>query len=123
MNRILEFKIWDIKEEKWVSALKYAQLISQVNYSDTLESMCIDNGVQPRYSVRQWTGFVDRNDKRIFEGDRVNLHDMGENFIFEGVVEWIQKEGGWMVVRRSGDGFRDCSLCSFIAESCEVIDG
>lgn len=119
MNRILDFKVWDTEEQKWLSALKYAQLVSQIN-CNTLEGMCIDNGVQTKYSVRQWTGFVDKRDKRIFEGDTVKVYDVTEKFVFVGTVEWVQKEGGWMIVKREGD-YRDCSLCSFIAETCEVI--
>jgi uncharacterized phage protein (TIGR01671 family) len=123
MNRILDFKIWDTEEKKWISALKYAQLVNQIN-CNTINGICIDNGIQTRYSVRQFTGFKDKNDKDIYEGDTVRLYNIDGGFLYKAKITWVQKDGGWMIIEITDDVIKqDCSLCDFMAESCEVIDG
>ena len=48
-------------------------------------------------TVGQFTGVIDRNETRIFEGDRVRIYDVYGEFAGLGVVRWNELFSAWHV--------------------------
>jgi hypothetical protein len=57
MNRQLKFRVWDNEPKKF----EYFEL-HNITVPDRLLT-------QDKFTVQQWTGFVDRNGKDVYEGD------------------------------------------------------
>jgi hypothetical protein len=69
MTRPIEFKVRDLKENKWVSqniVIDYAGLLF---WSYGYENRLIDD--PERYDVLFFTGLLDKNGKKMFQGDIV----------------------------------------------------
>lgn len=62
MKRIIKFRVWDTKNQKWTDSRKRCCHISY-----TTENF----GLNKRFIFQQFTGVFDINNKEIYEGDIV----------------------------------------------------
>lgn len=108
--REIVFRGKDIDNKGWVyGALVQQQddplrektlIISYSNYQYGDFSEAVIHEVDPE-TVRQYTGFVDKNSKKIFEGDIVSIYN-SKAFLF--VVEW---NGNQYVLKCTTNGVSD----------------
>jgi hypothetical protein len=101
MSRVIKFRVWDTKLEKFIS-------INSI--------LCIDFESK-EYIFQQFTNQKDKNDNEIYDGDLVEVEKM-DGSIFKGVVTWCDYEGGWIIDDDDNDW--DCGLCNFISSKCEI---
>ena len=72
MNRPFEFRAWDLREKKWIQSATPGLLID----------ICLD--IPKLVVLMQFTGLLDKNGKKIWEGDIVraehsNYYDESED--------------------------------------------
>jgi len=70
MNRVIKFRIWDIKNKLWITDY---ELDSISSWSQPLNSVFSDN---KNCIFQQFTGLTDRNGKEIYEGDIILCPDL-----------------------------------------------
>lgn len=89
--RPLKFKVWNYAEHRF--------LLSNYGWAwNILEDL--NDGLNNRYHICQFTGLKDRNDKEIYEGDIVKI--TGYKEFQSGVVRWDYLNAAFLVNERCG---------------------
>lgn len=130
-KREIKFRVWDNANNRYyvpsafISMWPVLQMDGSVGMAgEFAEYQYAEELTQSRFIVQLYTGFKNKNDKEIYEGDRVKLYNIDGKFLYIGEITWVQKEGGWMIIEITDNLLKqECSLCDFMAESCEVMNG
>jgi uncharacterized phage protein (TIGR01671 family) len=97
MNRTLKFRVWDVKDKKFLNPSDIAingngnLLITDSGWYENFE-----NQNSSDYVIQQFTELYDNNKKPIYEGDRVRFDYTGKVDIF-GEVIWLEHRASFGV--------------------------
>jgi phage uncharacterized protein TIGR01671 len=82
MNRF-EFRAWDKQNKRMIEAP--SQFSSSLGYLMTFDGRTYIDGVYQDWIYMQYTGLMDKNHKKIFEGDILG------GFFENGFIKWCDK--------------------------------
>jgi uncharacterized phage protein (TIGR01671 family) len=97
MNRTLKFRVWDVKDKKFLNPSDIAingngnLLITDSGWYENFENQNLSD-----YVVQQFTELYDNNKKPIYEGDRVRF-GYSENHEFFGEVIYLEDRASFGV--------------------------
>ncbi len=97
-NRIIKFRVWDIRNNKWFDSHKRC---CHIEY--TTENFVASKN----FIFQQFTGLTDNNKKEIFEGDILKVK--GHNSWFDNIGYYYNME----IKYETRDGFGDCECAGF----------
>ena len=96
MNRHIKFRVWDVKNKKFLPE-SYFAILGNGKLIVTLSGYYNDftNTNQDDYVIQQYTGLTDSNDNPIYEGDilKISYGTMGDVI---GQVLYEADEGGYI---------------------------
>ncbi len=117
MNRVIKFKIWDKQRDQFLPdnilnsiVIKYnGDFVFMTNQGPYPHPI---NGGQDRFILNQFTGFLDKNNKEIFDKDILKIDDE-----LNLTVGWGYK-GAWML--SDGQDWEDTFLADY-AGKLEIV--
>jgi uncharacterized phage protein (TIGR01671 family) len=119
----------EIKLKAWSKRYKKIWKVIQINFA--VEQVLLEDGEWYDYdNLMQYTGLKDKNGKKIYEGDIVNIkhpQDIGGDFgNTNGQVFWDEQEGYWCHSNQSGRPpkrmWEYCEVIGNIYENQELLN-
>ena len=113
MSRELKFRVWDKQNKKWFDPYKDSDDGAGITLNGQI-SFCSQSSFgyveyPDRFIIQQFTGFLDKNHKEIYEGDKIRDSEGIK------IIGWIN--GGWHVGYSSA--YSELARCP--QENIEVI--
>jgi uncharacterized phage protein (TIGR01671 family) len=104
MNRPIKFRVWDIKNKKFLPE-SYFAILGNGKLIVTLSGYYNDftNTNQDDYVVQQYTGLADSNDDPIYEGDIVQYNQNSSYDNMDFIAKWSDDKLGFIFQSNSGE--------------------
>jgi len=115
MQREIEFRAWDIQEQRMIQSYAHKgtngrlYIVSQADDAERIELM-------------QFTGLLDKNGKKIFEGDVLKIYFEGNGRSYLKEVKWLNdaiNKGRWDALDNCA--FTSCEVVGNIFENPELL--
>jgi len=104
MNRPIKFRVWDIKNKKFLPE-SYFAILGNGKLIVTLSGYYNDftNTNQDDYVIQQYTGLTDKNGNLIFEGDIVQYNQNSSYDNMDFIAKWSDNKLGFIFQSNSGE--------------------
>lgn len=87
MNRIPKYRAWDKTEKKWAPKHIVGNILYELQANK-------DADVLDSYDLSEYTGFINKDGKEIFEGDIIKM-TYPSSVVEIGQVKWWDEYGIW----------------------------
>ena len=104
MNRPIKFRVWDIKNKKFLPE-SYFAILGNGKLIVTISGYYNDftNTNQDDYVVQQYTGLTDKNGNLIFDGDIVQYNQNSSYDNMDFIAKWSDDKLGFIFQSNSGE--------------------
>ena len=104
MNRHIKFRVWDVKNKKFLPE-SYFAILGNGKLIVTLSGYYNDftNTNQDDYVIQQYTGLTDKNGNLIFEGDIVQYNQNSSYDNMDFIAKWSDDKLGFIFQSNSGE--------------------
>jgi len=104
MNRPIKFRVWDVKNKKFLPE-SYFAILGNGKLIVTLSGYYNDftNTNQDDYVIQQYTGLTDKNGNLIFEGDIVQYNQNSSYDNMDFIAKWSDNKLGFIFQSNSGE--------------------
>ncbi len=104
MNRHIKFRVWDVKNKKFLPE-SYFAILGNGKLIVTLSGYYNDftNTNQDDYVIQQYTGLTDKNGNLIFEGDIVQYNQNSSYDNMDFIAKWSDNKLGFIFQSNSGE--------------------
>jgi uncharacterized phage protein (TIGR01671 family) len=104
MNRHIKFRVWDVKNKKFLPE-SYFAILGNGKLIVTLSGYYNDftNTNQDDYVIQQYTGLTDKNGNLIFEGDIVQYNQNSSYDNMDFIAKWGDDKLGFIFQSNSGE--------------------
>ena len=104
MNRPIKFRVWDVKNKKFLPE-SYFAILGNGKLIVTISGYYNDftNTNQDDYVVQQYTGLTDKNGNLIFDGDIVQYNQNSSYDNMDFIAKWSDDKLGFIFQSNSGE--------------------
>ena len=104
MNNRIKFRVWDVKNKKFLPE-SYFAILGNGKLIVTLSGYYNDftNTNQDDYVIQQYTGLTDKNGNLIFEGDIVQYNQNSSYDNMDFIAKWSDNKLGFIFQSNSGE--------------------